>query len=64
MWPTGKTMSRWWQYARWVVVLSAGVCMLGCGGPGHSSSMPAGLSPDGGQAGPMIQGDGNGGNGM
>jgi hypothetical protein len=64
MWPTGNIVSTWWQHARRVVVISAVVCFFGCNSPGRSSSTPGALSPDGGQAGPMIQGDGDGGNGM
>jgi hypothetical protein len=64
MWPTGKIVSAWWRYARRVVVISAVVYILGCSGPGRSSSTPAALSPDREQAGPMIQGDGDGGDGM
>jgi hypothetical protein len=64
MWPTGNIVSPWWQHARRVVVISAVMCIFGCSGPSRSSSTPAALFPDGGQAGPMIQGDGDGGNGM
>jgi hypothetical protein len=64
MWPMGKFVSTWWRRARRVVEISAVLGVLGCSGPGRPNWTPATLSPDAGQAGPMIQGDGDGGNGM
>jgi hypothetical protein len=64
MWQTGNTFPTWRNYVMRVVLISALLFVAACTAPGRSSSTPSALSPEGGLAGPMTQGDGGSGNGM
>jgi hypothetical protein len=62
--PTANTLPAGWTYLMRVMMVSLALLVSVCTAPGHSSSTPSAHSPEGGRAGPMIQGDGDGGDGM
>ena len=64
MWLTRKILPTRWRLDMRVGLIAVVLCVSACSGPGASTSNPSGLSPEGGSAGPMISGDGDGGSGM
>jgi hypothetical protein len=64
MWPTWNLLPARWPYVMRVMMVSLALSVSACTAPGHSSSGPAAHSPDGGLAGPLTSGDGDGGSGM
>jgi hypothetical protein len=64
MWPTWNTLAAGWTDVMRVVLVAVVVFVAACTGRAHSSSAPSGHAPEGGRAGPLTSGDGDGGDGM
>jgi hypothetical protein len=64
MWPTRTILPTQWRHVLRVLVVFLALFVSACTGPGHSGLTPSAHSLEGELAGPMIQGDGDGGNGM
>jgi hypothetical protein len=64
MWQPWNTSSTWRNHLMRGVLVALVLCMSACTAPGHSGSAPSAHSPEGGRAGPVLSGDGNGGSGM
>jgi hypothetical protein len=64
MWRTWNTLPAGWTYVMRVTLVAVVLFVAACTGPGHSSSVPSAHSPEGGLAGPLTSGNGDGGSGM
>jgi hypothetical protein len=58
MWPTVPT---WWNHVIRVMLVILLLFVSACTAPGHSRSNPSAHSLDGGLAGPLTSGNGDGG---
>jgi hypothetical protein len=61
---TRETLPTWWNHLMWVGLGILLLCISACATPGHSLSNPSAPSTDGGLAGPLTSGDGDGSSGM
>jgi hypothetical protein len=59
--PTLNTLPAWWNRVMRVALVFMVLLVSACTGPGHSSSNPTGMPPEGGYAGPKDSSNGGGG---